>query len=172
MGILDLEASAHCARCEPCLLGPFPEAQRDSHRESAAGGAAVDVGLSRSSSGPGVSRRGPQRLSGGRGPILRALGLEHSGADRPRLPWGRLSGRLRPAAPGSLDWHKPKQNQGHAEDKCGWVQLGAPSPPVSNTHTHTHTHTEKHTHRDTQRHTDTHTGVFRSQTVKGAFTTT
>ena len=159
MGILDLEASAHCARCEPCLLGPFPEAQTDSHRESAAGGAAVDVGLSRSSSRPGVSRQGPQRLSGGHGPVLRALGLEHSGADRPRLPWGRLSGHLRPAAPGSLDRHKPKRNQGHAEDKCGWVQLGAPSPPVSNTHIHTHTHTHRETH--TQRHTKTHRHTHR-----------
>ena len=59
--MLDLEASAHCARCEPCLLGPFPEVQRDSRRESAAGGAAINAGLSQSSSCPGVSRRGPQR---------------------------------------------------------------------------------------------------------------
>ena len=34
----------------------------------------------------------------------------------------------------------------------------------------THTHTHGHTHTQTHRHT--HTGVFRSQTVKGAFTTT
>ena len=171
MRILDLEPRAHCARCEPCLLGPLPEAQRDSRRERAAGCVSVDAGLSPSRSHPGISRWSPQRLSAGAqapscGPRGWA-GLEHSGAERPSLPGGDSPGACNPMLVGHWTRHRPEWNRGPAEDRHRWAQLGA----RPNTHTHTHTHTHTQTHR--QRCTDTHPQAYLdNRLLKGALTTT